>query len=105
MKVAIIGAGSLVFCKTLILDIIQIPGIGQVDFSLMAPTTRHTSCVKNYIDKVLAANPLPVTVSITTDRREALKDADYVICTFKIGGLRKRREDRAMPRNNRAWPK
>ena len=97
MKVAIIGAGSLVFCKTLILDIIQIPGIGQVDFSLMAPTTRHTSCVKNYIDKVLAANPLPVTVSVTTDRREALKDADYVICTFKIGGLRAYEADVDIP--------
>ena len=97
MKVAIIGAGSLVFCKTLILDIIQIPGIGQVDFSLMAPTTRHTSCVKNYIDKVLAAKPLPVTVSVTTDRREALKDADYVICTFKIGGLRAYEADVDIP--------
>lgn len=86
MKVAIIGAGSLVFCKTLILDIMQIEGLGRVEFSLMAPSTRHTSCVKRYIDKVIAKYGLDAGVGICTSRDEALRGADFVICTLKIGG-------------------
>ena len=99
MKVAMIGAGSLVFCKTLMLDIMQIPGLDGVEFSLMAPTTRHTSCVKRHMDKVLALGKLscPVSISVTTDRREALANADYVICTFKIGGLRAYEADIEIP--------
>jgi alpha-galactosidase len=30
---------------------------------------------------------LKAQVSVTTDRREALKDANYVICSFQIGGV------------------
>ena len=30
MKIAIIGAGSIVFCKTLICDIVQIDGLDTV---------------------------------------------------------------------------
>lgn len=97
MKVAIIGAGSLVFCKTLILDIVQIPGIGEVEFDLMAPTTRNTSCVKAHIDGILAGSDLRADIRVTTDRRAALAGADYVICTFKIGGIRAYEADIEIP--------
>jgi alpha-galactosidase len=36
-KVAIIGAGSIVFCKTLMLDIMATPGLEGSEFALMAP--------------------------------------------------------------------
>ncbi len=86
MKIAIIGAGSIVFCKTLLCDIVQIEGIGHVDFALMAPSTRHTSDVKRYFDRVKAANNLDADAYVTTDRRDALKGADYVIATLSVGG-------------------
>ena len=38
-KVAIIGAGSIVFCKTLMLDILATPGLEDTEFALMAPST------------------------------------------------------------------
>ncbi len=37
-KVAIIGAGSIVFCKTLMLDILATPGLEDTEFALMAPS-------------------------------------------------------------------
>ena len=97
MKIAIIGAGSIVFCKTLILDILQIPGIGRLDFSLMAPSTRRTSSVKAFVDRVIAANRLDASASLTTDRREALCGADFVICTLQIGGLAAYEADMEIP--------
>lgn len=87
MKIAIIGAGSIVFCKTLLLDIVQIKGLGHVEFALMAPSTRHTSDVKRFFDRVKAANSLDADAYITTDRRDALRGADYVIATLQSGGV------------------
>ena len=87
-KVAIIGAGSIVFCKTLILDMLATPGLEDTEFALMAPSTRRTPHVKAFIERVIEANGLPAKVWITTDRREAVRDADYVIATFQVGGLK-----------------
>jgi len=85
-KIAIIGAGSIVFCKTLMLDVFATPGLGAVEFSLMAPSTRRTAHVAEYMNRVIRGNNLNAVVGITTDRREALKGAKYVIATFQIGG-------------------
>jgi alpha-galactosidase len=85
-KVAIIGAGSIVFCKTLMLDILATPGLEGTEFALMAPSTRRTSQVEAFANRVIKANGLPAKVWKTTDRREALKGADYVIATFQVGG-------------------
>jgi alpha-galactosidase len=86
VKVAVIGAGSIVFCKTLILDILATPGLEDTEFALMAPSTRRTSQVESFVKRVIKANGLPAKVWKTTDRREALKDANFIISTFQVGG-------------------
>jgi alpha-galactosidase len=96
-KVAIIGAGSIVFCKTLILDILATPGLEATEFALMAPSTRRTPYVEAFVQRVIAENGLPAKVWVTTDRREALRDADYVIATFQVGGLQGFEMDYTIP--------
>lgn len=86
-KIAIIGAGSVIFCKTLILDILATPTLQDSEFALMAPSTRRTSQVKAFIDSVIEKHDLPARVFVTTSREEALTDADFVILCFKIGGM------------------
>ncbi len=86
-KIAIIGAGSVIFCKTLILDILATPALQETEFALMAPSTRRTSQVKEFIDQVIEKEKLPARVSITTSRAEALEGASFVILCFKIGGM------------------
>ena len=86
-KVAIIGAGSIVFCKTLMLDILATEGLEDTEFALMAPSTRRTPYVEAFVKKVIDAHDLPAKVWITTDTREAVRDADYVITTFQVGGI------------------
>jgi alpha-galactosidase len=95
-KIAIIGAGSIVFCKTLILDVLA-SGLEDVEFCLMAPSERKTGYVKRFADRVIQANGLSARVSVTTDRRESVRDADYVISTFQIGGLRATELDYEIP--------
>ncbi len=96
-KIAIIGAGSIVFCKTLILDILATPGLQDSEFALMAPSTRRIPQVAAFVERVIKANDLPASVWITTDRREAVRDADYVIATFQIGGMDAYEADYAIP--------
>lgn len=86
-KVAIIGAGSIVFCQTLILDILGTPGVEGTEFALMAPTTTRSSQVEAFAKRVIQDNGLNASVWTTTDRRAALKDADYVIATYQVGGV------------------
>ena len=95
-KIAIIGAGSIVFCKTLILDILA-SGLEDVEFSLMAPTVRKTVHVKRFVDRVIKENGLSAEASMTIDRREAIRDADYIISTFQIGGMRATELDYEIP--------
>ena len=86
-KVAIIGAGSIIFCKTLMQDIMATPGLEATEFALMAPSRKRTPQVEAFANRVIQHNKLPAKVSVTQDVREALTDADYVIATFQVGGL------------------
>ena len=86
-KIAIIGAGSIIFCKTLILDILGTPGLEDTEFALMAPTTKKSSQVEKYIKKVIAYNDLDASVYVTTDRVDAIRGAKFIINTFQVGGV------------------
>lgn len=96
MKIAIIGAGSIVFSKTIILDILA-SGLGNIDFCLMDPSEGKISQVKKFADRVIKENGLKAEVSLTINRQEAVKDADYIISTFQIGGLQTTIQDYEIP--------
>lgn len=85
-KVAIIGAGSMVFTKQFLNDMFQTPCMAGSTYALMGPTRWKLDKMKEYADQLITKNNLDATVTCTTDQREALKDADFVILTFLIGG-------------------
>ena len=85
-KITIIGAGSMVFCKTLIADILN-SAVRDAEFCLMDLNAEKLEWSRQYAERLIGANGLSAKVTATTNRREALKDADYVILTFHIGGL------------------
>ncbi len=86
-KIALIGAGSLIFCKTLLNDMFATPALSGSTYALMGPTLWKLEKMKTYADNIIQKNDLDAQVYCTTDRRDALKDADYVILMFQIGGL------------------
>ncbi len=86
-KIAIIGAGSITFGTTLLNDMLATKALEGSTYALMGPTLSKLQRVENYINKVLKKNHLSANVYSTTDRRDALKDADYVITTLQIGGM------------------
>jgi alpha-galactosidase len=86
-KIAMIGAGSIVFSKTLITDILATEALNDSELALMGPTASKLEKVENYARRVIGDNDLPAQVWSTTDRREALEDADYAIVMIQIGGV------------------
>ena len=96
-KIAMIGAGSIVFCKTLMMDILATPALRNSEFRLMSRTMPKLERMKRYADRVIAENGLDASVMVTLDREEALKDADYVIVMLQIGGVEAFRSDVQIP--------
>ena len=78
-KIAIIGAGSMVFSTTLTNDIMQTPGLEGSTVALMDPDLPKVKSVEDYVNKIIKKNNLSHRVFSTADRREALEHANYVL--------------------------
>lgn len=88
-KIAMIGAGSTVFAKNLIGDILSFAELSGAHVALhdIDPERLETSkIVANKLAQSSAASDVIVTA--TENRREALDGADYVITMFQIGGYK-----------------
>ena len=86
-KVAMIGAGSIVFCKTLLNDMLATPALSDAEFALMSPTEPKLRRMEAFAQRMVSENGLGARVWATTDRREAIRDADYVVCMVQVGGV------------------
>jgi len=86
-KIAMIGAGSIIFCKTLVMDILATDTLKDSEICLMSRTMPKLERMEKFIKRVIDENGLGAKVWSTLDRREALKDADYVINMIRIGGM------------------
>lgn len=96
-KVALIGAGSLVFTKQFLNDMFNTPCMSGSTYMLMGPTMWKLEKMKEYADQIIEKNHLNAKIICTTDRKEALKDADFVIMTFYVGGNRAYAHDIEIP--------
>jgi len=86
-KIAMIGAGSLIFCKTLVADILATPALEGSEIRLMSRTKPKLDRMEAFVRRMIVENRKPATVSSTLDRRQALAGADYVIVMVQVGGV------------------
>ena len=87
-KITFIGAGSTVFARNLLGDILSFPELAESTISLFdidAERLGTTEKVARRLSSVLGAHP---TIETTMNRREALDGADYAICMFQIAGYK-----------------
>ena len=87
-KITLIGAGSVVFAKSLIGDVLMFPELARCHVALMDIDANRLRTAERMTHKVAAAVQAQPTISAHTERREALRDADYVINTIQVGGFR-----------------
>ena len=88
IKLTIIGAGSTVFTKNIVVDLLTIKQFKSIEIALMDIDQNRllkTKEVLEIIAKKMGATP---KISLHTNRRESLLDADFVQTTIQVGGYR-----------------
>ncbi len=96
-KIAMMGAGSLVFCKTLMSDLLATPALSGSEYRLMALTRTRLDKMHAFVRRMIKDNGVDATAIATTDRREALKGADFVVVMIQAGGVAEFRQDYEIP--------
>lgn len=97
-KITIIGAGGFVFPFRLIGDILSFPALQGSTLALMDLDADRVHRTATAARDLIDHHGFDARVVETTDRREALADADFVIITFQVGGIDAYRWDVEIPR-------
>lgn len=85
-KISFIGAGSTIFAKNLLGDILSFPELADSTISLHdidEDRLRTSEIVARKVAEALDAHP---TIEATLDRRASLDGADYAICMIQVAG-------------------
>jgi alpha-galactosidase len=86
VRVVFIGAGSVVFTRNLTRDILTFPELQDSEIVLMDIDANRLSRSEKLVSRMAETAGSSVRVVATTDRRQALKGADYVVVTIQVGG-------------------
>ncbi|MFI3173310.1 MAG: alpha-glucosidase/alpha-galactosidase [Eubacteriales bacterium] len=84
-KIAIIGAGSVGFTRTLFTDLMMVPEFHNVEVAFTDVNQHNLEMVTELCQRDLDENNIPITITKTTNRREAFQDAKYIICCVRVG--------------------
>ena len=82
-KIAFVGAGSTVFTRNLVGDVLSHPELRESTFALMDIDPERLRTSEQVVRSLGARDVLA-----TDDRRAALDGADYVVTSFQVGGYR-----------------
>jgi len=85
MKLVLIGAGSAQFGLGTLGDFFQSEALYGSEIVLVDINEKSLAVVHKKAQAFLKENPLPFTVSATTNRKEALKGASFVIISIEVG--------------------
>ena len=93
-----IGAGSVVFGKRLMSELLSWPSLRDSEIGLMDIRQGRLDMIHALGTRLVAQEGLPAKIGKTTDRRAALDGADYVISSIQVGGLEMYEHDVEIPR-------
>jgi alpha-galactosidase len=85
-KIVLIGAGSQEFSKRLITDILARPEIRDCTIALMDIAKEPLELTAAFARKLVEQNKLNTRIEATTNRREALRGANYIFVAIMVGG-------------------
>lgn len=96
-KMVLIGAGSSVFAKGLVLDLINRPG-EQWHLSLVDIDEKALEAIFLLSKKMIEQKGADIVLDCSTNRRDVLRGADFVVTTIGVGGRRAWEQDVFIPR-------
>lgn len=81
-KVVVIGAGSLFFGRQSLWQMVHSPHLNRGTLALVDTDSERLKSMAMLAEKVIAANGVPLALEASTDRRDVLEDADFVVLSF-----------------------
>ena len=87
-RIVFIGAGSTVFARNLMGDILSFPELSSSTIVLHDINEERLRTSEIVGHKIIETLGVPATIVATTDRRAALAGANYVITMFQVGGYK-----------------
>lgn len=98
-KITVIGAGGYVFPLTVIRDVLAFESLQESVLSLYDINPERVAVTAGGAERLVEAHRLGAKIEVPASRREALDGADFVICTFQVGGLEAYGFDVNIPRD------
>ena len=96
-KVTFIGAGSAVFARQLITDILAVEGLDEGVFALVDIDPTRLRLARRIAERLVELTGRRWRVEASTDRMEVLGGSDYVINSIEVAGLKNVRFDYDIP--------
>jgi alpha-galactosidase len=87
-KITLVGAGSVVFAKNLICDILQKPGLSDSTICLMDIDPCRLATIEKLARRIVAQLGVKAVIEATLDLRVACTGAKFVITTIQVGGYK-----------------
>jgi alpha-galactosidase len=96
-KVAFVGAGSAVFARQLMTDILAVDGLEAGVFALVDLDETRLELARGIAERLVALSGKSWSVVASTDRAAVLGGSDYVISSIEVAGLQNVRHDYEIP--------
>lgn len=96
-RVTFIGAGSVVFTRQLLADLLGFDDLGPLDLRLHDIDSARLAVAEGTASQVAERFGKRVDITATLDRRAALDGADFVIDMVQIGGIDATKKDLEIP--------
>ena len=96
-KISFIGAGSTMFAKNLLCDILSFPELHDIEVVLEDIDAKRLDQTYQLAMKIVHQEGVSTKITKTTNQTEALTGADFVVIMFQIGGLEAYAVDKKIP--------
>src|SRR5438093_1284303 len=87
LYITILGAGSTVFARQLMTDILQIEGLDEGCFALVDIDSARLDLACQVAERLIAQSGKRWTVRASTERRDLLAGSDFVVNAIEVAGL------------------
>lgn len=96
-QVTILGAGSTVFARQLITDILQIDGLNEGCFALVDIDPSRLQLAQQIAEKLIEQSGKDWSVRASTERSDLLPGSDFIVNSIEVAGLANVRHDFDIP--------
>ncbi len=96
-KVTFVGAGSAVFARQLITDILAVDGLDEGTFALVDIDATRLELARLIAQRLVELSGKRWSVTASTERTAVLEGSDYVISSIEVAGLANVRFDYEIP--------